>query len=300
MARNFYRRDPAAALAGMASMTLEERGVYNTVIDLMYLTWRPLENDRKYIAAHCNCAVQRVGPILDRLITRGKLIVFEEGGQSFITNDKFEEERTAVKGPKSTRSGRVDRGEVDGVSGGSTPGVEENPPTSENEKPKKQRVKALEKRREEKKDPLTPKGDAFEDAWLAFPDVGRRRGHKGNTRELWAKAIDKHGVAKIQAAIELYAETPDAKRLDGQYVPGMDRWFRGSKHENFIRVVAQKAAVVETDELWRKRLKNYRADGFWGDENLWGGRPMYDDCRCPPEILREFRYEPVAPRAVAV
>ena len=71
---NFYRRSPDDALAGMVGMTLEERGVYNTVIDLIYLTWRPLEDSRAYIAAHCGCAVQRLNPILNRLIERGKRV----------------------------------------------------------------------------------------------------------------------------------------------------------------------------------------------------------------------------------
>jgi len=32
----WYKRDPNAALEGMAVLTLEERGAYNTVLDLIY------------------------------------------------------------------------------------------------------------------------------------------------------------------------------------------------------------------------------------------------------------------------
>ena len=32
----WYKRDPNAALTGMASLTLEERGAYNTILDLIY------------------------------------------------------------------------------------------------------------------------------------------------------------------------------------------------------------------------------------------------------------------------
>jgi len=32
----WYKRDPNAALTGMAGLTLEERGAYNTILDLIY------------------------------------------------------------------------------------------------------------------------------------------------------------------------------------------------------------------------------------------------------------------------
>lgn len=123
---NFYRRDPQAALAGMVSLTLEEKAVYNVVIDLLYSTWRPLEDNPAFIAGWCGCAVQKLNPILRKLVEKGKLIRFEEGGQAYITNRKFEDERLSVKGeaPAGTRSGRGEVGEKSGRSqtkGGSSP-----------------------------------------------------------------------------------------------------------------------------------------------------------------------------------
>ena len=32
----WYKRDPDAALSGMFELTLEERGAYNTILDLIY------------------------------------------------------------------------------------------------------------------------------------------------------------------------------------------------------------------------------------------------------------------------
>lgn len=151
---NFYRRDPGAALAGMAGMSLEERGVYNTIIDLLYLTWRPVEDSASYIAGHCGCAVQKLNPILRKLIERGKLVRFQEGGQSYISNPTFERERAAVKGASNTRSGRSDPGqkspgvgEKSGEVGEKSEGVEENPRGCDDEGEKKQGVTPLEKSR---------------------------------------------------------------------------------------------------------------------------------------------------------
>ncbi len=146
---NFYRRDPGAALAGMVSMTLEERGVYNTVIDLLYLTWRPLEDERQYIARHCGCAVQKLNPILNRLIERGKLIRFEVDGVAFISNAKFEDERRSVKGV-TTRSGRAEVGEKSGEVGEKSAGVGKNTALLDAESEENQRTIPLEKSREDK------------------------------------------------------------------------------------------------------------------------------------------------------
>ena len=33
----WYKRDPRAALTGMMQLTLEERGAYNTILDLIYV-----------------------------------------------------------------------------------------------------------------------------------------------------------------------------------------------------------------------------------------------------------------------
>lgn len=146
---NFYRRDPGAALAGMAGMTLEERGVYNTLIDLLYLTWRPVEDNRAYIAGHCGCVVQKLNPILRRLIDKGKLITFEEGGQTYISNRHFEDERASVKGV-STRSGRGGVEEKsEGVSEKSE-GVEETLAVLDDDHQENQTVEPLEKSRPDK------------------------------------------------------------------------------------------------------------------------------------------------------
>ena len=42
------------------------------------------------------------------------------------------------------------------------------------------------------------------------------------------------------------------------------------------------------DDLWRVRLRVYKAEGYWDER--WGGNPRDDDCLCPPEILRETGY----------
>lgn len=149
---NFYRRDPSDALAGMVGMSLEERGVYNTVIDLLYSTWRPVEDSRQFIAGWCGCAVQKLNPILDRLIARGKLIRFEEGGAFYISNQRFESERVEVRGHGKSRSGRSKVGEKSDGVGEKSAGVEQNTGLLNGQTEENQGDTGLDKSRVDKKE----------------------------------------------------------------------------------------------------------------------------------------------------
>ncbi|MDP3869164.1 DUF1376 domain-containing protein [Phenylobacterium sp.] len=151
---NFYRRDPQAALNGMTGMTLEEIGVYNVVLDLLYSTWRPLEDNRQFIARWCGCAVQKVNPILERLIARGKLQRFEDGGFWFISNDRFDTERMSYKGVGGTRKKARPQGEVGEKSGEveeKSPGVSNNSPLLGIETEQNQSDTALERKEKKEK-----------------------------------------------------------------------------------------------------------------------------------------------------
>jgi uncharacterized protein YdaU (DUF1376 family) len=71
----WYKRDPNAALTGMASLTLEERGAYNTVLDLIYAHGGAVDDDYKFIAGWLRVDVRVWRRIRQRLIDDGKLYV---------------------------------------------------------------------------------------------------------------------------------------------------------------------------------------------------------------------------------
>lgn len=74
----WYKRDPDAALAGMAELSLEERGAYNTVLDLIYSKADKLRDDDRHLAAACGCDLRVWKRIKTKLIEKGKLTV-EDG-----------------------------------------------------------------------------------------------------------------------------------------------------------------------------------------------------------------------------
>jgi hypothetical protein len=71
----WYKRDPTAALEGMAILTLEERGAYNTILDLIYAHDGCVDDDNRYIAGWLRCDVRIWKRIRARLIDLGKLYI---------------------------------------------------------------------------------------------------------------------------------------------------------------------------------------------------------------------------------
>lgn len=71
----WYKRDPDAALSGMMGLSLEERGAYNTVLDLIYTRDGNLPDDERFIAGWLGVDVRVWKRIKERLISLGKLRV---------------------------------------------------------------------------------------------------------------------------------------------------------------------------------------------------------------------------------
>jgi uncharacterized protein YdaU (DUF1376 family) len=71
----WYKRDPDAALNGMAELTLEERGAYNTILDLIYSREGNLPDDERTIVRWMGGNVRTWRRIRRRLIELGKLYV---------------------------------------------------------------------------------------------------------------------------------------------------------------------------------------------------------------------------------
>lgn len=73
----WYKRDPSAALNGMMELSLEERGAYNTVLDLIYSRDGNLTDDDRFIAGWLRVDVRVWKRIKSTLIERGKLYILD-------------------------------------------------------------------------------------------------------------------------------------------------------------------------------------------------------------------------------
>ena len=71
----WYKRDPDAALNGMVGLNLEQRGAYNTIIDLFYSRDGDVPDDDDFICNHLKCNRQRWRRLRTELMELGKLHV---------------------------------------------------------------------------------------------------------------------------------------------------------------------------------------------------------------------------------
>ena len=69
----WYKRDPRAAVLGMAGLTLDECGAYNMILDLIYMNDGALQDDSGMICARLNCDPRVWRRIKAKLLDRGKL-----------------------------------------------------------------------------------------------------------------------------------------------------------------------------------------------------------------------------------
>lgn len=76
----FHKRFHSDALAGMADLNPEERGIYNTIIDLMYQRRSVLPDDDAWLARVNNCPLRTYRRVKKSLLAKGRIITCEESG----------------------------------------------------------------------------------------------------------------------------------------------------------------------------------------------------------------------------
>ena len=69
----FYKRDPDAALSGMAELTLQERGAYNTILDALYSRDGDLRDDDELMRRVLGCHGNEWKAVKSKLIDKGKI-----------------------------------------------------------------------------------------------------------------------------------------------------------------------------------------------------------------------------------
>jgi hypothetical protein len=84
----WYKRDPRAALIGMRGLTLEERGAYNTLLDLIYVHDGALEDLPRAICDELHCNIRTWRRLKARLLELGKIYMHA----GMIRNERADDE----------------------------------------------------------------------------------------------------------------------------------------------------------------------------------------------------------------
>lgn len=87
-ARPWYRRFPDNFIGGTVGLSLEEKGAYSLILDLMYVRGGPIPDEPRYIAGVCNCSVRKWTAIRQRLIDVGKIVVAD----GYLVNGRAQSE----------------------------------------------------------------------------------------------------------------------------------------------------------------------------------------------------------------
>jgi len=113
--RPWHKRFHEDALNGYSKLSLEERGVYTTILDLYYSRGGPLSyqdaSDERWLAGWCGCSTRLLRPIIERLIGKGKL----SRRAGTLVNDRANKELGLVA---SVSEQRADAGREGGLASG--------------------------------------------------------------------------------------------------------------------------------------------------------------------------------------
>ena len=84
----WYKRDPRAALVGMLSLSLTERGAYNTLLDLIYCNDGALKDDLPTVAHQMHVDLRSWKHYRQRLLDLGKIYI----KSGYIHNERADKE----------------------------------------------------------------------------------------------------------------------------------------------------------------------------------------------------------------
>jgi uncharacterized protein YdaU (DUF1376 family) len=85
----YHRRYQQDALQGYRRLSLEERGAYTTILDLIYDEGGPIDHNERWLAGELNCSLRKARALIDELIAQRKIYI-TSGGK--ISNHRAETE----------------------------------------------------------------------------------------------------------------------------------------------------------------------------------------------------------------
>lgn len=88
-ARPYHKRYHSDALAGFMALSLEERGAYQTLLDMMYDRQGALVDNERLLAGYMGVSIRKWKSLRETLIAKGKIHLTQDG---LISNSRVEKE----------------------------------------------------------------------------------------------------------------------------------------------------------------------------------------------------------------
>lgn len=194
----WHRRYHSDALAGMLSLSLEERGAYQTVLDLIYDRGGPIADNERLLAGYMGCSIRKWRSLRQALIDQGKLVL----ANGLLSNSRAEKE---IENDAKTRRKLAENGSKGGHKRAEN--AKNDNENRETELAALQQGSSLRARsRSQKPDiPLDKSNGAFDPEKLMF-DSGVKLLREAGRSEVQARSIigkwkRDHGVEAVIAGI---------------------------------------------------------------------------------------------------
>lgn len=270
MTFDWYARYHRDALDGMLSLTLEERGAYNTLLDLIYSRGQPIPDDGRWLAGWMGCSLRKWNTIRAGLIFRGKIHALSFNGVDCLMNARAADELLAAdyrrrklseNGAKGGRKPAQTRQEVN-----ENNGVSEAPPKHIDIDRTLQCEEAIASL-SSADDAALPRTypEPFEIAWKAYPHI-RGRSSKRKALGVWRR-IPAAVRDRLPAAVNRYAREGREPKQDCG-APAMERWLKDGRFEDWLTPERPSEPPTPQQIAWRHQ--HFRDTGEWRPE--WGER----------------------------
>ena len=272
----WHARRHRMALEGMRDLTLEERGAYNTCLDLIYEREGPIPDDARWIAGWLGVGPRMWLRIRAALIAKGKLHEVEVDREPRLMNRRAAIELAAqAKLIEQRREMGAKRGQKAAVTDSESKGIKAS--TEAEVQPETGTVTG--KDSGDADAPLSPaRGDdgsgkgGFEACWTAYPHV-RGRSSRKLAERAWSR-LTAAARAGLPAAIARYAaEGREPKAACG--APAMDRWLREARYADWLEAAEAATgppAVFAGPAEVRAAVARARGESFarsWLDRCAW-------------------------------
>ncbi len=306
----YYKRYPGDALQGMRGMTLEERGAYNTLIDLMYDAGEPVPDQERWVCAHLNCDPRVWRRIRTSLLASGKLHLVE--GRLFNRRVEIELTSTELRREVRRRSGAAGGHATAERIKKAKPNKRTKPAraapvaaASQSQKPESESAAAAARAPARK----TLSFDTMAGQLFAAAPPAAQAKCNGDPRKIEWKLKDAAGDGADVVAIfdALMAYYRDSRQQDagGRYAKpphfavkdmASGEWqppqaaVRPRTNGGAPPASAAPSADVDAHlaKVWRGRVQDWRENpGRW-KVHEYGPRPDTADCRAPAAVLAEF------------
>lgn len=293
----WYRCYPRDFNDGMVGLTLEERGAYVTILNVIYAKGAPIDDDPGYFRALLCCSARTWTKVRAALIVKRKLFEVPYNAQPCLMNrraateiavseEKFE--KFSEAGRRGGRKSQANRKENNTVAEASLEAA-----SSISDTDTEQIAVSNETVAGSPRVPSSPSvSQADIDAiWTDTPAKGRERsGRRDLERALKAAAKRGHAPAAIRPCLRRYYASDEATRADGQYAKGVHRLVEMDRWQTWAEPEAQPIADWP-ESRWRAAVEHFAESRRWSD--ACGPSPAEPRCRAPPNVLAEFGFAPL-------